>query len=129
MSVNIDALESIFDASQEVIDFTVDGECSNCGACCSNYLPISAEEIKTIKAYIREHGITPAVNGVPLNAKINMTCPFMDGSKELKCKIYPVRPKICRFFACNKTPNFEEILQMADLVPVKMRETFFGDRK
>ena len=119
-------INEILEAPYEPLDFTSNGKCSNCGACCSNLLPVSVEEIKTIKKYIREHEIKQAVNGIPFNADINMVCPFLDTSKELKCKIYEVRPKICRFFMCNKKPDYDELVQMADMMPVNMRNTFFG---
>ena len=120
------AVSDILGAPYEPLDYTDHGKCSNCGACCSNLLPVSMKEIETIRKYIREHGVTEAVNGVPFNATINMVCPFMDTSKELKCKIYEVRPKICRFFMCNKKPDFDELVEMADAVPINIRNTFFG---
>ena len=38
-------------------DFTKDGKCSSCGQCCSNLLPLSNNEIRKIKEYIKKHGI------------------------------------------------------------------------
>ena len=113
--------------SWEVTDFTIDGECSNCGECCSNILPLTEEEIETIKKYIKEHNVKEAVNGIPLDAQVNMLCPFMDSAKEHKCKIYHIRPKICRYFYCNKTPTMEEAKEMLSMDLVNMRKTFFRE--
>lgn len=109
----------------EVLDFTVDGKCSNCGACCSNLLPLSRDEIKTIRQYVKKHHIKKAASGIPFNANISMICPFMDASKEHKCRIYHIRPKICRFFYCNKKPSADEAMQMVDMEIVNMEKTFF----
>lgn len=36
-------MEIMDEMESGVYDFTVDGECSGCGACCSNFLPISGK--------------------------------------------------------------------------------------
>ena len=83
-----------------VYDFTVNGECSQCGACCSNMLWLSAGEITRIKRYIKKHHIkeqkhtAPAVLAEP--PKFDLTCPFLnENRKDKKCTIYPVKPLIC----------------------------------
>ena len=57
----------------------------------------------------------------------DMTCPFMDDSKlKEKCRIYPVRPEICRQFNCSKDKKpFNGKGQNYDVVDV--RREFFGD--
>lgn len=48
----IGTLQQIYeDMEHGVYDFTKDEKCSSCGACCSNYLPLSSGEIKEIKRF------------------------------------------------------------------------------
>lgn len=114
-----------------VYDFTVDGKCSNCGSCCSNFLPVSSKEIKEIRRYIQKKGITEQKRFYPTaDPVIDGTCPFR--SEETKtCLIYPVRPAICRDFQCDKPAK--KIQRNKDLYHGKymvcnMRMEFFGDR-
>lgn len=86
-----------------VYDFTDEGQCKGCGECCSNMLPLTNSEIKSIKRYIKANDIREQKN-VLINAA-DMTCPFMDKSRTKdKCLIYEVRPAICRYFICSE-PN------------------------
>ena len=70
----------------ETMDFTVNGKCSNCGECCSTLLPVSDDEIKQIRQYIRKHHVKLKHNvKAPMAARtIDLTCPFLDVSKEHK---------------------------------------------
>lgn len=120
------------DMEHGVYDFTKDGKCSSCGACCSNYLPLSSGEIKEIKRYINKHHIKEQKHIIPTTEPtLDLTCPFLDDSKEKdKCTIYPVRAKICRTFQCNQPPskvreNKEQFWRTRK--PCDMRETFFGE--
>lgn len=102
----IDTLENaIVNMKNGVYDFTKDGECSNCGGCCSSILPLSRKEIRDIERYIRKHKIQPYnhAKGSPLNKKpdFNFVCPFRDDIHRV-CTIYSVRPFICRDFRCDK---------------------------
>lgn len=92
----IGTLEEVMkDMKCGVFDFTKDGKCSGCGQCCSNYLPISSKEIKEIKRYVKKHHITEQKHNYPSVVAFDLTCPFLDDSKEKeKCLIYPVRPEI-----------------------------------
>ena len=76
-----------------VTDFTENGKCSNCGQCCSDILPVSESEIRTIRKYIKRHNIREAkfVVGPLANQAINLVCPFRN-EKDRKCNIYEVRP-------------------------------------
>lgn len=113
----------------KVSDYTVDGKCSNCGACCSNLLPISETDIKRIKAYVKKHKIKEQRHNVLGTKTFDMTCPFRDEGKK-KCLIYEVRPAICREFLCNHTIDdirkskidFHEKYKL-----VFMRTLFFGN--
>ena len=103
----IGTLSEVYDSMEKgVYDFCVDGKCSGCGQCCTALLPISDKELRIIKRYISKKHVTPAIHAVPLKADLDLTCPFLDESKDCdKCKIYPVRPKICRTFQCNQPPS------------------------
>ncbi len=91
------------DMEAGVFDKTKDGKCSNCGECCADFIPISDEEIRTIKAYIKQNGIVEQKHFLPLAAypQADFTCPFRNNT-ERKCVIYEVRPAICRDFRCDK---------------------------
>lgn len=75
----------------EIINYCDEhGECSSCGNCCSNSLPLTKIEIKTIKKYIRtrrlraeRHVSVPAATDA-----IDWLCPFRD---ELNKKVQYIR--------------------------------------
>jgi Fe-S-cluster containining protein len=85
-------------------NYCKNGNCSGCGNCCTELIPLTITEVNLIKAYIKEKGVKPYsevffdYNGKP---SANLMCPFRDFDKQV-CKIYPVRPKICRVFKCNQ---------------------------
>lgn len=120
--------DAIEDMKNGTYDMTVDGKCSQCGACCSRCLPLSSKEIITIKQYIKAHNIKPYRHLFPVSKEAyDLTCPFMDDSKlKEKCRIYPVRPEICRQFICkgDKKP-FKMKATRYEVVDV--REEFFGE--
>lgn len=88
------------DLSHGVYNFTQNGKCSECGNCCTALLPVTKEEVKTIKRYIKRKGVKPIKNDID----IDLTCPFRN-EKERICNIYEVRPYICRSFICSKMQN------------------------
>ena len=55
---------------------------------------------KTIRKYIQEHNLEPEF--FKDSESVNLQCCFYDRTNKL-CKIYDVRPHICRTFRCNKT--------------------------
>lgn len=113
-----------------IFNFTIDGKCSGCGSCCSNFLPMSDKEIRQIKKYIQKNKIEECKHLLPTSTPTyDMTCPFLDISKDKdKCRIYEVRPMICRKFLCDNDKRAKlsrnEINQTRNLVCV--REEFFG---
>jgi len=116
------------DMENGTYNFCKNGECSCCGQCCSNYLPLTQEEIKQIKYYIKKHGIKAQNHLIPTTAMADLTCPFLDNSKEKKCTIYEVRPRVCRDFICDPKQRLIPDMQYAmKCVPVNVREVFFGD--
>ena len=80
------------------------GKCSHCGNCCTDMIPITLNEYKLIKQYIKEHNIkvfSEIFTVIDGQQSINLLCPFRD-IKAHRCLIYPVRPNICRLFKCNQ---------------------------
>lgn len=112
-------------------DYTENGKCVGCGACCSAMLPVSGKEIKGIRRYIKKNHIQEQQHNYPVkNHALDLTCPFLNDSKRNnKCEIYPVRPEVCRSFMCND-PNGarrSKKLLHKKYEPVDMRKLFFGD--
>jgi Fe-S-cluster containining protein len=75
------------------------GNCSRCGECCAALIPMSRREEKRIRDYIKEHNIQPEFFQDGEN--INLQCCFYDRKNKV-CKIYKVRPTICRSFKCDR---------------------------
>lgn len=123
--------EMIDDMKAGIYDYTVDGKCSNCGSCCSNFLPISKKEIETIKKYITVHKITEQKHVVPAAIPVaDWTCPFRSDTLK-KCLIYKVRPLICREWQCDKPKNnrwANDALFQEKRMIVSMRQTFFNSK-
>ena len=111
-------------------DLTDNGKCTQCGACCSNLLPMTAEEIETIRKYIKKHNIKEHRHILPLaKPTLDSTCPFLDDSKSCeKCTIYEVRPRICRDFICcpSKRPPIDDLKYKMKCRIVNVRSEFFG---
>lgn len=128
MIAKMDNLKSAIDKMNSgVYDFTDDGKCTQCGTCCSNYLPMTQKEIATIHRFVKKHDIKEFKHLFPVsNDTFDMTCPFMDDSKQKeKCRIYSVRPEICKQFICSKEKKpFNGHWQQYSVVD--MRVEFFG---
>lgn len=75
------------------------GNCSRCGECCAAALPITKGEEKKIREYIKANNIEPEF--FQKGNDINLQCCFYDRKNKL-CKIYEVRPNICRTYKCDK---------------------------
>ena len=96
----------------KVINFCVEnGKCSDCGNCCSNCLPLTQAEIKVIKKHIRKNHILPEQH-TPFRDEINK-----------RCKIYEVRPAICKFFKCDG--KFGQTNGLGIMKLVDVRKTFY----
>lgn len=128
MIAKMDNLKSAIDKMNSgVYDFTDNGKCTQCGACCSNYLPMTQKEIATIHRFVKKHDIKEFKHLFPVsNDTFDMTCPFMDDSKlKEKCRIYSVRPEICKQFICSKEKKpFNGHWQQYSVVD--MRKEFYG---
>lgn len=103
IAMNKQLAEVLEDMRNGTYDMTDNGVCTQCGACCSNLLPMTDKEIKRIRGYIKKHQVKEYKHLIPAARIVaDMTCPFMDDSKQKeKCRIYPVRPEICRQFICD----------------------------
>ena len=112
-----------------ITNFTCNGKCSNCGQCCGDILHLSKTEIKRIDEYLKKHKIVATERNILVD--YDNTCPFRD-NKNKKCKIYEVRPDICRIFKCDKTPKeayTNRELNNNGKLPRSMRNLFFKDNK
>lgn len=110
-----------------ITDYTCNGKCSCCGQCCGDILHLSHKEIKRIRQYVKENKIEPTAKNIFVT--YDNTCPFRDNVNK-KCKIYEVRPDICREFICNLKKediyNNRERNNNSRLAR-SMRQLFFND--
>ena len=107
---------------------TKDGKCSQCGGCCGNILPMTDKEVETIRKYIARYNIKEFKRVFPFqNPSLDLTCPFLDDNKKTeKCRIYEVRPFICRHFICNhKELDLPKEFFEEEYKGINVRETFF----
>ena len=58
---------------EQLTDYTINGECSGCGKCCTNILPLSQKEIQKIKSYIGQYKVTPVNRNNVLFYTIELT--------------------------------------------------------
>lgn len=84
------------------------GQCSRCGSCCTEMLPLTEDEVKLIRAYVKENN-TEIVSPFIYNSEgelrtFSTLCPFYEPIKQ-KCLVYQVRPGICRTFKCDRNPE------------------------
>ena len=82
---------------QGIKNNTVNNKCSRCGECCGLFVPFTDKEIEEIKQYVKEHNITQE-NRIT-DKGFEARCCFYD-VKNHCCKIYPVRPYVCKDFSC-----------------------------
>ena len=94
------SIERCLETCEGVTDLTDNGICSNCGGCCSNFIPVSQSDKSKIIKYVRKHHIQDMRHSLPAEVSIDMRCPFRDEVNK-RCVIYPVRPLICKSFQCN----------------------------
>ncbi len=77
-------------------------QCSCCGNCCGEFIPITRKEIERIKEYMKSH---PEIkNNWPSSDDKNLYafCPFLNKETN-RCDVYPVRPFVCRDFKCDRS--------------------------
>lgn len=114
-------------------NYTINGECSNCGACCSNTLPMTKQDVAKVRKYIRKHNIKPInhVPGMMVERYVDAICPFRDNVNEC-CTIYEARPSVCRMYKCDKTlvdivRDVKNGLFDTKAKAYDVRSTFYGD--
>ena len=93
-------LKRTVSGTEKIKDNSICGKCSQCGECCSNFLPISQKECYRISNYVLEKNIRPQKHILVMQNRL--ACPYYDGKK---CLIYDVRPFICKEFFCYKEPS------------------------
>lgn len=133
MKTNCDVgnFEEVMQRNNEITDYSDNGQCSNCGACCNDIIPLTNADINRIKKYIKENNIKPHTHAVLRINVIDTVCPFRDDNKGL-CTIYPVRPSVCKSFSCHNyyqeiTPRYGHLYRKTK--NMSCREVFFGERK
>lgn len=98
-------IQFLNDMKSGVYNYTDNGKCINCGNCCTSLLPVTNDELKAIKRYIKKKHIKPYPRHKDVS--FDLTCPFRN-DVEKKCNIYEVRPQICRDFKCDKPQRMIE---------------------
>lgn len=88
-----------------IIDNTIGGKCSNCGECCTEFIPLTKEEVDKIKKHLKHNPVK--IQGHLTKNSIGVFCPFRDNINK-RCTIYEVRPRVCRRFICNLSPKILE---------------------
>lgn len=100
-------------------DNTCNGKCTKCGECCGTVLPLDEEDGKRIQDYIYKNKIL--INRYMLVMRSKLQCPYYNGDKERGCSIYEARPKICRYYKCDRRGmSLEELKAMENTFPVDM---------
>lgn len=87
--------------SDKIYNNTCNGKCSRCGDCCGLFIPFNDNDIALIKKYVKENNITPVNRINIMTGAFEARCCFYDKNNKV-CKIYPVRPYVCRDFMCNR---------------------------
>ena len=95
-------IEYIVKDDIKITDNSCCGNCSKCGECCTNFLPVTQKEIEIMQDYVIVNKIRPQKQMLVVQNRL--TCPYYDGKK---CLIYEVRPLICKEFYCYKKPTAE----------------------
>lgn len=100
----MDSMETIADFTQTVV-FDGDNsfpDCEQCGRCCRlNVIAVLPEELERMRAYVREHEITPR------DRRGEACC--LQG-EDGRCMIWEARPQICRLHHC-RIPRREVVRQ------------------
>lgn len=100
-------------------DNTCNGKCTKCGECCGTVLPLDEEDGKRIQDYIYKNKIL--INRYMLVMRSKLQCPYYNGDKEKGCSIYEARPKICRYYKCDRRGmSLGELKAMENTLPVDM---------
>lgn len=102
-------------------DNTCNGRCIKCGECCGIILPLDQDDADKIQDYVIKNNIH--IQRTMLVMANKLQCPYYTGNKEKGCAIYEARPKICKYYKCDKNPknvDFKELKSMKNTIPVDM---------
>ena len=103
-------LDEVKKRLNEIYSEIPDFDCDGCGDCCGPIKWFSSEDI-AIKDFMKKNNIKYVRWGIEDYAKNRFKCPYL--TKDKKCKIYPVRPIICRLqghtpkLPCGKNKPFD----------------------
>ena len=98
---------------------TCKGKSTKCRECCGTILPIDQEDATKIQKYVFANKVF--ISRHILVMKNKLQCPYYNGDKEKGCSIYEARPKICKYYKCDKKGiNLEEMKNMRECIPVDM---------
>ena len=98
-------------------------QCKECGACCSNFLPLTKKELHELKSWAQEYQYKPE----PLTDYLEVSCPFLNPTTH-RCVCYEHRPEVCRKYVCEA----QEVPIVFSKKPkkyrvVNLREELFGE--
>ena len=82
-------IKNIAEGNVKITDNSICGNCSKCGECCTNFLPVTQKEIDEIQKYVIKNNIRPQKQMLIMQNRLS--CPYYDGKK---CLIYKARPLI-----------------------------------
>ena len=102
-------IKNIVEGNVKITDNSICGNCSKCGECCTNFLPVTQKEINEIQKYVIENKIRPQTQILVMQNRL--CCPY---NNKKKCLIYEVRPLICREFYCYKKADLQTISKFKD---------------
>lgn len=100
-------IRNIAEGNVNITDNSICGNCSKCGECCTNFLPVTQKEIDEIQKYVIKNNIRPQKQMLIMQNRLS--CPYYDGKK---CLIYKARPLICKEFYCYKKISIESAKKM-----------------
>ena len=112
----------------DAIDLTKNGKCSDCGGCCSNFLPLRKEEVERLKRFVRRKHFKPIVRcSVLAGRSIDLMCPFKN-DEEQRCEVYDIRPEVCRAYRCDQAANgtLQDFKHQKLYTVVNLRQVVFG---
>ena len=98
----IEIIKNIAEGNVKITDNSACENCSKCGECCTNFLPVTQKEIDEIQRYVTENNIRPQKQMLIMQNRLS--CPYYNGKK---CLVYEARPLICKEFYCYKKVNME----------------------
>jgi len=85
-----------------IVNKCCDHQCSCCGSCCAEFLPLTRKEVFKIIDYLAEHKEIKCSHSIDKDKKnVYGFCPFLNEHTN-RCNIYPIRPFVCRNFKCDK---------------------------